>query len=104
MMADARGGFRGQEVAARCLEERQDGVVLPRGRIRDIDDHLSAGQRCASPSPVTVLTPDEGDAATTSWPRWRRFATTFFPMSPLPPMTTIFMAILQWADDLVDEC
>ena len=45
MMADARGGFRGQEVATRGLEKRQDGVVLPRGRIRDIDDHLSAGKR-----------------------------------------------------------
>jgi hypothetical protein len=40
---------------------------------------------------VTVLTPDEGDAATTSWPRSREFITIFFPMSPLPPITTIFM-------------
>src|ERR1700748_1652795 len=38
-----------------------------------------------------VLTPDDGDAAITSWPCSRRFFTTFFPISPLPPMTTIFM-------------
>ena len=45
VMADARSGFRGQEVATHGLEKRQDCLVLPRGRIGDIDDHLSAGQR-----------------------------------------------------------
>src|SRR5262245_56185050 len=43
----------------------------------------------ASPSPVTLLTPDEGDADTASWPRSRGIS--FLPMSPLPPITTIFM-------------
>src|SRR5262245_27151792 len=45
-----------------------------------------------SPSPVMVLTPDEGEADTASWPRPRRRGISFFPMSPLPPITTIFMA------------
>src|SRR6516165_10497522 len=45
----------------------------------------------ASPSPVRLLTPDDGDAATISWPCWRRMVTSFFPMSPLPPITMIFM-------------
>src|SRR5262245_44254427 len=45
----------------------------------------------ASPSPVTALTPVEGEAATTSCPRSPRSFTSFFPMSPLPPITTIFM-------------
>src|SRR5262249_32801160 len=45
----------------------------------------------ASPSPVRVLTPDEGDAETASWPRSRNRGINFFPMSPLPPITTIFM-------------
>src|SRR5262245_13918225 len=45
----------------------------------------------ASPSPVRLLTPDDGDAAMTSWPCRRRMVTSFFPMSPLPPITTIFM-------------
>jgi hypothetical protein len=38
-----------------------------------------------------VLTPELGDAARTSWPFWRSLFTSFDPMRPLPPMTTIFM-------------
>src|SRR5262249_39515086 len=45
----------------------------------------------ASPSPLMVLTPDEGEADTASWPRPRSRGISFFPMSPLPPITTIFM-------------
>jgi hypothetical protein len=44
-----------------------------------------------SPSPVMVLIPLLGEAATTSWPPWRRMATVFEPIRPVPPMTTIFM-------------
>ena len=44
-----------------------------------------------SPSPVMVLMPFWGEAATTSWPPWRRMATVFEPIRPVPPMTTIFM-------------
>ena len=47
-----------------------------------------------SPSPVMVLTPVLGEAATTSWPPWRRMATVFEPIRPVPPMTTIFMIYL----------
>src|SRR5262245_34230242 len=43
----------------------------------------------SSPSPVRVLTPEEGEADTASWPRSRGIS--FLPMSPLPPITTIFM-------------
>src|SRR5215813_5061575 len=45
----------------------------------------------ARPSPVMVLTPDEGEADTASWPRPRKRGISFLPMSPLPPITTIFM-------------
>src|SRR5262249_9123990 len=45
----------------------------------------------ASPSPVIVLTPESGDAATTSWPFCRSLFTSFDPVRPVPPMTTIFM-------------
>src|SRR5439155_22672563 len=48
----------------------------------------------ANPSPVTALTPVEGEAATTLCPRSPRSVTSFFPMSPLPPITTIFMLSL----------
>src|SRR5512132_3866104 len=44
----------------------------------------------AKPSPVMVLTPEFGDAATTSSPFLRSLSTVFDPMSPLPPITTIF--------------
>src|SRR5437879_13572989 len=45
----------------------------------------------ASSSPVTESTPQCGDAATPSCPRWRNLGTSFDPMNPLPPITTIFM-------------
>ena len=48
----------------------------------------------ARPSPVSVLTPEFGDAGTASWPWSRSLATSFDPMSPLPPITTSFMRIL----------
>src|SRR5262245_38207737 len=44
-----------------------------------------------SPSPVMLLTPALGEAATTSWPPWRRMETAFEPIRPVPPITTIFM-------------
>src|SRR5262245_29840368 len=43
------------------------------------------------PSPVMLLTPLLGEAATTSWPRWRRMGTVFEPIRPVPPITTIFI-------------
>ena len=48
-----------------------------------------AGHGLASsrPSPVMVLTPLWGDAATTSWPPWRRMATVFEPIRSVPPAT-----------------
>src|SRR6266852_2766430 len=45
----------------------------------------------ASPSPVMELRPDLGDAATASCPCSRSLLTSFDPISPLPPITTIFM-------------
>src|SRR5467141_2863610 len=46
------------------------------------------------PSPVMVLTPVLGEAATTSWPPWRRMATVLEPIRQVPPITTIFIANL----------
>ena len=48
----------------------------------------------ARPSPVSVLTPEFGEAGTTSWPCSSSLAATFEPISPLAPMTTIFMVLL----------
>src|SRR6266849_4403202 len=43
------------------------------------------------PSPVMLLTPVLGEAATTSWPPWRRIGAVFEPMRPVPPIMTIFI-------------
>src|SRR5215510_810226 len=47
----------------------------------------------ASPSPVTVLTPELGDAAIASCPCSRSLMTSFDPIRPLPPITTIFIIV-----------
>src|SRR4051794_22929112 len=47
-----------------------------------------------SPSPVILLMPFLGDAATTSCPPWRRMATVLEPIRPVPPTTTIFISNL----------
>jgi hypothetical protein len=52
------------------------------------------GQREVNPSPVTVLMPDEGDAAATSCLCWQSLFTSFVPMSPLPPLTAILVLFL----------
>ena len=49
------------------------------------------------PSPVMLLTPVLGEAARTSWPRWRRMGTVFEPIRPVPPMTTIFICAPFWS-------
>src|SRR4051812_24868444 len=48
----------------------------------------------ARPAPERVSTPEDGEAATASWPCAASVATTSEPISPVPPMTTIFMVFL----------
>src|SRR5499425_3694253 len=45
----------------------------------------------ASPSAVSVLTPELGDAAIASCPCSPNLFTSFDPINPLPPITTIFI-------------
>ena len=47
----------------------------------------------ATPSPVSVFTPVLGDAATASCPWAVSRSMSFVPMSPVPPMMTIFTMI-----------
>jgi hypothetical protein len=49
--------------------------------------------------PVMLLTPLLGEAATISWAPWRRMATVFEPIRPVPPMTTIFMGTSVTSED-----
>jgi hypothetical protein len=45
----------------------------------------------AFPAVSIAVRANTPNAANTSCPCWRRLFTTFLPISPLPPMTTIFM-------------
>jgi hypothetical protein len=54
--------------------------------------HSFGGSTLPDP-PVMLLIPLLGEAATTSWPPWHRVAIVFEPISPVPPMTTIFMTL-----------
>src|SRR5215813_7494006 len=54
------------------------------------------------PSPVMVLTPVLGEAATTSLPPWSRMGAVFDPIRPVPPITTIFM--FRFLSSIGSEC
>ena len=71
-------------------------VVLNAGRIEQYGSPLELYEHPANlfvagfiGSPKMNLV--SGEAATTSWPPWRRMATVFEPIRPVPPITTIFM-------------
>src|SRR5215470_8999920 len=70
---------------------------------RSITTHVPA-MAPLRPSPVMVLTPVLGEAATTSWPPWRRMATVLEPIRPVPPITTIFIANLLVRSPRVGVC
>src|ERR1700753_2255814 len=59
---------------------------------------FASAKASLSPSPVMVSTPLVGEAARTSWPLWRRMATVFEPIRPVPPITTTFMVDLPIGD------
>jgi hypothetical protein len=58
-----------------------------------ICDSAKSAQSSANPSPMTELMPEYGDVATASCPSSRNLETSFNPMSPLPPITTIFITL-----------
>ena len=72
---DADAGDEREEAAQREVQ------VPERAQV---DDRLAVGEAA----------PDEGDAATTSWPFSRNRDTSLLPISPVPPITTIFIVIL----------
>jgi hypothetical protein len=55
---------------------------------------LAPSSASRRPLPVSVSTPVSGEAGTASWPSSRSCVTSFEPMSPVPPMMTIFMVRL----------
>ncbi len=91
MVPDARCGFRREKVAPGSFEEFQHCLSSNDGELARSITTCAPATASLTPSPVMVLTPLLGEAATTSWPPWRRMATVFEPIRPVPPMTTIFM-------------
>ncbi|MGF6838622.1 hypothetical protein QF001_002489 [Paraburkholderia youngii] len=61
MMPDTGLDFRREQIAARCFEEGQNGVVLELAR-STTTSHPSSASR--SPLVVSVFTPVAGEAAT----------------------------------------
>ena len=65
-------GESDQGLAGSIHDRPRHAVLRVRRQHRPIGNQGADGSvtasACASPSPVTVLTPNDGDAATTSWP------------------------------------
>jgi hypothetical protein len=91
MVPDARCGLRREKVAAGGLEELSTALFSNEGELARSITTVAPAMASLSPSPVMLLIPLLGEAAKTSWPPWRRMATVFEPIRPVPPITKIFM-------------
>jgi hypothetical protein len=80
-----------EQITGGGLEELQDRASSKDGEFDTSITTAAPARASASPSPVSVFTPEFGDAASVSCPDSRSPVTSFDPISPLPPMTTIFM-------------
>ena len=97
MVPDARRGLRREKVTAGGLEEFQHALSSNDAELARSITTCAPAMACLSPSPVMVLMPLWGEAATTSWSPRRRMATVFEPIRPVPPMTTTFMVCPPWS-------
>jgi hypothetical protein len=68
MVADAGRGLRREKVAPGGLEEFQHRLVFKEGELARSMTTCVPAMASLRPSPVMVLTPLLGKAATTSWP------------------------------------
>src|SRR5213593_4332900 len=92
-MTDTRDSFGREEIAGGTLEEFQHGLVLPRRRVRDINDDLCASQRRRQSLPrdrIDALRRGRGHDFVTLL---TELLTSLVPIRPVPPMTTIFMVL-----------
>ena len=83
-----------EEVARGRLEELHDVVVRERRRVRHVHDDLGALHGVGETLAGQRVDARVRRAGTTSWPCSSSLAATFEPISPLAPMTTIFMVLL----------
>ena len=94
MVSDAGGGFAVQRLRVDVSKNSSTAASSKLGEL-DTSTTTEAPRRASlRPSRVTVLTPESKEADTTSWPSARRATTSLDPMSPLPPMITIFIVDL----------
>ena len=99
MMAHAGGRFGGQQVAAGGLEELHGHLVLERGRVRHVDDDLGVCKRLGQP-----LAGDGVDARGRRCrqrrhdPTGEGWSRAWIRCRPLPPITTIFIALSPFSD------
>ena len=88
VVADGRDGHAGR------AQPRRVGFALVAQHVGLIDDHECRGKP-GELLAARASTPVSGDAASGSWPSARSFLTSFDPIRPVPPITTIFMLFLQ---------
>jgi hypothetical protein len=90
-MPHAGGGLRGEQVVVEVSKNLKTAASSQEGEFDTSITTDAPVRASARPSPVRVLTPVLGEADTASWPCSPSLVTSFAPMSPLPPMTTIFI-------------
>ena len=81
-----------QQVVGRPFEERERGRVFEVRRVRDVNDGRRAVEGLGDSFTGERVDAETGRGGIVSWPISVSVATSFEPMSPVPPMTTIFMS------------
>src|SRR3989442_3358826 len=93
MFFSPSGPFLFKGVTVGCFKNLHPGASSHEGEFDTSTTTEAPFSTSASPSPVRVLTPELGDAGTASCPCLRNQVTTLDPISPVPPITTIFMIV-----------
>lgn len=94
VMADACRLLGCGQIAADVSKKFRTALSSNDGELATSTTTCAPASASAKPSPVKALTPVCGEAATASRPCATSRATTFWPMRPVPPMTTIFIIVL----------
>ncbi len=91
MVFHACRSFVGEEITGRCLEEIQHRRFFPRGRVRYVNDRRCTVERFRESFAGESVNAGVGRCGDRFVPVLAKLVTSFDPMSPVPPMTTIFM-------------
>src|SRR5262245_59039818 len=80
------------QILSRGLEEIHGRLVLEGRRVRQIDDDLRTFERFGKALAGDCVDTGIGRRSKRLMPHWVSLLTTFEPMSPVPPITTIFIS------------